>query len=120
MCRDGYDKSKMATKYRCALKKGKISSCPFKEECTKSDYGRVVKVYDKTNLKLFGPVMYKSEQWKEIYKNRTSTERINNRVLNDYGVHSLTCRNGSKHFFFILMAGINIHMDAWAKAANIS
>ena len=120
MSRDGYDRSKMATKYRCPLKTGKIKSCPYAEECSKSDYGRVVKVYDKTNLKLFGPVMYRSEQWNAIYKNRTCTERINNRILNDYGVHSLTCRNGTKHLFFILMAGMNIHMDAWTKVANIS
>ena len=120
MVRDGYDHSKMATKYRCPLKKGKIDHCPFAEQCTKSDYGRVVKVFDKTNLKLFSPLMYGSDEWKEIYKNRTSTERINNRILNDYGLHSLSCRNGSKHFFFVMLAGINIHLDAWAKAEHFS
>lgn len=120
MVRDGYDKSKMATKYRCPLKKGRIDSCPFADQCSKSDYGRVVKVYDKTNLKLFSPLMYGSDEWKEIYKNRTSTERINNRILNDYGLHSLSCRNGSKHFFFMMLAGINIHLDAWAKAEHFS
>ena len=120
MVRDGYDKSKMATKYRCPFKKGKIDSCPYKEQCSKSDYGRVVKIYDKTNLKLFSPLMYGSDEWKEIYKNRTSTERINNRILNDYGLHASSSWNGSKHFFFMILAGINIHMDAWAKAENFS
>ena len=120
MVRDGYDKSKMATKYRCPFKLGKIDSCPFADQCSKSDYGRVVKVYDKTNLKLFSPLMYGSDEWKEVYKNRTSTERINNRILNDFGLHALTCRNGSKHFFFTILAGINIHLDAWAKAARFS
>lgn len=120
MIRDGYDNSKMATKYRCPLKRGKIDHCPFASQCSKSDYGRVVKVYDKTNLKLFSPVMYGSDEWKKIYNNRTSTERINNRILNDYGLHSLSCRNGSKHFFFTMLAGINIHLDAWAKAEHFS
>lgn len=118
MVRDGYDQSKMATKYRCPLKKGRIDSCPYEKECSPSSYGRVVKTYDKTNLKLFSPVLYGSDQWKEIYKNRTSTERINNRVLNDYGLHKLTCRNGSKLMFFAVMAGINIHMDVWCKASK--
>ena len=120
MVRDGYDKSKMATKYRCPFKKGKIDSCPYADQCSKSDYGRVVKIYDKTNLKLFSPLMFGSDAWKTVYKNRTSTERINNRILNDYGLHDSSSRNGSKHFFFMILAGINIHMDAWAKAEHFS
>ena len=115
MVRDGYDKSKMATKYRCPLKMGRICDCQVKDQCSKSSYGRVIKTYDKTNLKLFGPVPYQSEEWKRIYKNRTCTERINNRILNDYGLHKLGCRNGSKNFFFMIMAGINIHADVWCK-----
>lgn len=117
MIRDGYDTSKMATKYRCPLVMGRIKSCPFEGKCTDSPYGRVIKTYDKTDYKLFGPVTHGSDRWKEIYKNRTCTERINNRILNDYKVHSLTCRNGPKHFFFSIMAGINIHLDAWQKAS---
>ena len=115
MVRDGYDKSKMATKCRCPLKMGRICDCQVKDQCPKSSYGRVIKTYDKTNLKLFGPVPYQSEEWKRIYKNRTCTERINNRILNDYGLHKLGCRNGSKNFFFMIMAGINIHADVWCK-----
>ena len=118
MIRDGYDTSKMATKYRCPLAMGKIDSCPLKDKCSPSPYGRVIKTYDKTNLKLFSPVPYQSDLWKEIYKERTCTERINNRILNDYGLHNLKVRNRSKNFFFMIMAGINIHMDAWAKCSK--
>ena len=117
MIRDGYDTSKMATKYRCPFVMGRIESCPFSSQCTDSSYGRVIKTYDRTDYKLFGPVPHGSDEWKEIYKNRTCTERINNRILNDYNVQNLTCRNGSKHFFFSIMAEINIHLDAWQKAA---
>ncbi len=119
MIKDGYDDTKRAMKYRCPYKKGRIADCPFKDKCSSSSYGRVIKIYDSTNYKLFGPLQYKSDQWKEIYKNRTSTERINNRVLNDYGLHKLTSRNGSKNFFFMIMAGINIHMDAWCKCSKV-
>lgn len=120
MVRDGYDNSKKATKFRCPLKKGRIDSCPCADQCSPSPYGRVVKIYDKTNYKLFGPIPYRSDEWKEIFKNRTSTERINNRVLNDYGLHSLTCRCGDKLRFFAAIAGMNIHMDAWCKAELLS
>jgi len=117
MRRDGYDRTKMATKYRCPLAVGAIDECPFWGKCTKSPYGRVVKTYDKTNYKLFGPVPYKSELWKDIYKDRTSTERVNNRILNDYKVQHLTCRDGYKHYFFEVIAAINVHLDAWVRAA---
>ena len=117
MCRDGYDTSKMATKYRCPYARGRVDSCEWWGRCTSSPYGRVVKTYDRTDYKLLGPVPHGSDRWRDIYKDRTGTERVNNRVLNDYKVHSLTCRNGPKHFFFVVMACVNIHLDAWAKTS---
>ena len=117
MVRDGYDASKRATKYRCPHAKGRVGSCEWWGRCTKSPYGRVVKTYDRTDYKLFGPVPYKSDRWRDIYRDRTCTERVNNRVLNDYKVQSLTCRNGPKHFLSAVMACVNMHLDAWLKTA---
>ena len=111
MYRDGYDKSKGAIKF----------CCPKQAECPHAKAGKscrkVLNVYDKTSYKFFGPVQYRSDEWKELYNNRTSCERMNKRILNDYKVHGLTCRNGSKHFFFEIIAGINVHLDAWIKTA---
>lgn len=118
MVRDGHDSTKMATKHRCPYAKGRVDECGWWGKCTKSPYGRVVKTYDRTDLKLFGPVPYKSDRWRDTYRDRTCAERINNRVLNDCKVHSLTCRNGPKHFLFTVMACVNIHLDAWAKTAS--
>lgn len=115
MIRDGYDKSKMATKYRCPVAKGVIDSCPLWGTCSSSSYGRVIKTYDKTDFKLFGPVPYHSNKWFHLYKNRTCTERINNRILNHYNLQNSRFQNRSKNFFFLIMAGICIHMDAWHK-----
>ena len=111
MYRDGYDRSKGAIKF----------CCPKQAECPHAKAGKccrkVLNVYDKTSYKFFGPVQYRSDEWKELYNNRTSCERVNKRILNDYKVHGLTCRNGSKHFFFEIIAGINVHLDAWIKTA---
>lgn len=111
MYRDGYDKSKGAIKF----------CCPNQAECPHAKDGKpcrkVLNVYDKVSYKFFGSVQYRSDDWKEQYKNRTSCERMNKRILNDYKVHGLTCRNGSKHFFFEIIAGINVHLDAWIKTA---
>lgn len=117
MTYDGYDYTRYRKKYRCPLKAGLIDSCPFAQTCSTSDYGRVVYVKDKDNEPRFkGPVSYGSPKWKSIYKDRTCTERINNAVLNTYGLHKMHLRNGAKNGFFSIIAGINLHLDAWLKA----
>lgn len=117
MTYDGYDYTRYRKKYRCPLKVGLIDSCPFAQTCSTSDYGRVVYVKDKDNEPRFkGPVSYGSPKWKSIYKDRTCTERINNAVLNTYGLHKMHLRNGAKNGFFSIIAGINLHLDAWLKA----
>lgn len=116
MVYNGYEAKKCRNKYRCPLAMGKIESCPHKHVCCPdSSYGKVRYVKEKDDIKLFGPVPYKSDRWKEIYKNRTCTERMNNRILNDYNLHSMKIRNRAKHLFFTIFAGINIHLDAQVK-----
>lgn len=115
MIRNGYDYSRMRTKFRCPLACGKIDSCPFRGECGSEKYGRVVYVNDADDLRLFGPVQRGSDKWKKIYNNRTCTERINTRILNDYNLHSMMIRNDSKQMFFAIFASVNIHLDAWVK-----
>lgn len=61
-------------------------------------------------------VLYKS-QILNLYKNRPSTERVNNRVPDDYRLQNPSCRNGSKHFFFAVMAATGVHLDAWRKTS---
>ena len=116
MVNDGYDHTRYRRKYRCPLKRGKIDSCPFADTCSTSSYGRVIYIKDKDNEpRLRGPILHGSPQWKEIYKNRTSTERVNNTTLNTYRLHKMHIRNGAKHSFFAIIAGINMHLDAWIK-----
>ena len=115
MPRNGYDKKSKASMFRCPLATGRIKSCPHAQECNKTPYGRVLRVPDKTNRRLFGPIPYGSERWKEVYKNRTSCERVNKRLLRDYHVEDITCRDGNKLLFYSIMAGILTHLDAWIK-----
>ena len=111
----GYDIQRKRKKYRCPLAMGKIEECPFKDQCSSSDYGRVIYINDSDDARYGGPLQYRSDKWKQIYKNRTSTERINNRILNDYHLHQMRIRDYAKNAFFSIMAGINIHLDAWIK-----
>lgn len=111
----GYDIQRCRTKYRCPLVLGKTDHCEYQDACSTSDYGRVIYVNDGDSARNAGPLSYRSDTWKEIYKNRTSTERINDRVLNDYHLHQMHIRDGCKNAFFSIFAGINIHLDAWVK-----
>lgn len=115
MVSNGYDHKRHRRKFRCPLKMGIISSCPHADTCSPSSYGRTVYINDSLDIRLFGPVPFKSDKWKKIYNNRTCTERINNRILNDYHLHQMKVREDSKIAFFAIFAGINIHLDAWIK-----
>ena len=116
---DGYNPGRKRIKYRCPLKCSRkngrhIESCPV-GNCSKSPYGRVVYIPTKDNLRFFGPVPHGSDKFKSIYKDRTCTERINDRILNDYHLYKMGVRNMAKNAFFLIMAGINIHLDAWIR-----
>ncbi len=52
---------------------------------------------------------------KKIYKQRTATERINNRILNDYGLHRMFIHTKEHYSFMTTMIGIYIHLDARYK-----
>jgi len=91
ICADGYEMTnwgheakKSRIKYRCPLITGSVASCPYSVNCNKTLYGKIVYVRLKEDLRLLTPVPRESDAWKEIYKQRTATERVNNRVLTDY------------------------------------
>lgn len=114
----GNCKNQYRLKYRCPLVTRKIDTCPYKDTCQKTEYGRVIYIKSKENPRLICPIKYKSKEWKEIYKDRTSCERINTRVLNDYNIQNLYIHSKRRYFYFIMMACIHIHLDAWIKISS--
>ena len=70
----GYDIQRCRSKFRCPLAMGKIESCECKEQCSNSKYGRVKNVNDGDDARNI-PIVYRSDKWKKIYNNRTSTEK---------------------------------------------
>lgn len=115
MCNWGYDRNKEATKYRCPLACGRVQDCPFSEECSTSDYGRTIYVKQEDDIRYFPRIHRDSDEYKAIYKERTASERVNNRVLNNYHLLELKIR-GTDHFsFWTMIIGICLHLDAWAK-----
>ena len=115
----GYDRTKRSFKWRCPFATGKIGRCSYK--CMNpSDYGMTVYTKPGTDKRLYPPVPRGTEAWDEVYKKRTCSERINNRILNNYGLHSIRI-HGFDHYSFMTMAiCICIHLDAWYKTGKIA
>ena len=110
----GFNTDRCRIKYRCPLACGKIDKCPHKSKCSPSKYGRTVYVKPDWDLRLFTRIPRSSDAWKAKYKKRTCAERVNNRILNNYGVEK-NCKTKKRISFFSMIAGFNIHLDAQLK-----
>ncbi|MEW6623018.1 MAG: hypothetical protein AB1420_07820 [Bacillota bacterium] len=53
-------------------------------------------------------------------KNRTSVERVNKRVLVDYGLEKARARGKKRLNFWTTIHSINIHLDAIILTARVS
>ncbi|MGL5514271.1 MAG: hypothetical protein ACRDBM_13680, partial [Sporomusa sp.] len=97
-------------KWRCPKATGK--SCDSCISCSPSAYGRVIYTKPDWDLRLFTTIPRGSERWKLKMKERTAAERVNNRVLNHYGIEASRTRGKGRISFFTTIAGFNIHLDA--------
>jgi hypothetical protein len=118
MLYNGFCKNRNRLKWRCPrtyVKSGMDFGSPC-EGCSPSPYGRVF--YSKPNwdLRLFTRIPRGSDSWKSVMKERTSAERINDRILIDYGIESGYSRGKKRISFMVTLAAINIHLDAQVKA----
>ncbi|WP_243119488.1 transposase [Roseburia sp. 1XD42-69] len=111
----GYCSGRSRCKWRCPLACRKVDNCPCRDKCSKSPYGRCVYTKPEWDVRLYPPVARGTREYKKIYKNRTSCERVNNRILNDYHLHAMGIHRRKRYTFFAVIAGINIHADAWMK-----
>ena len=119
MCPWGNDPVKDAHKYRCPLRCGCVSFCPYEAECSPGSYGRTAYIKNHADLRFHPRIPRDSDQYKIIYSERTACERVNDRVLNDYCLqHLKIC--GRDHFsFWTMIIDICIHLDARYKAAHL-
>lgn len=97
-------------KWRCPKACGKPSeNCVG---CSDTPYGRTAYTKPKWDLRLFTRIPRGSERWKSIMKERTAAERVNNRILNHYGLEDSKVRGKKRISFFATTAAFNIHLDA--------
>ncbi|AZK47489.1 transposase [Paenibacillus lentus] len=67
-------------KFRCPHATGKVD-CPLgMAACSSSNYGMVLKVDTKSDLRRYSSPHRNTKRWQELYKERTSVERCNSRM----------------------------------------
>jgi len=122
MVYNGYCKNRSRIKWRChrTVYRDGLKTFPPCPGCSKSPYGRVVYTKPDWDLRLFTRIPRGSDAWKSIMKERTAAERVNNRILNDYGVNNGSVRGKKRISFIAALAGINIHLDAQLKALSLN
>lgn len=104
--------------WRCPFGKDHFVKC--ENSCSASKYGRVIKTKPEWDIRLYTDVPRGTNAYKKIYSQRTATERINNRILNDYKLHSLMIHRKEHYSFLTTIIGICIHLDARYKLSSVS
>jgi hypothetical protein len=105
-------KDRCRLKWRCPRVLGKVEACDACEKCSPSNYGRVIYTKPSWDLRLFTKIPRGTERWKLKMNERTAAERVNNRILNHYGIENTKQRGKKRISFFTTIAGFNVHLDA--------
>jgi hypothetical protein len=116
MIYSGFCANRCRIKWRCPRVLKKAEPCISCGYCSPSPYGRVIYTKPEWDPRLFTKIPRGSELWKSKMKERTAAERINDRIMQDYGLEYTKRRSKKWIFFDILTAAMNIHLDAQLKS----
>lgn len=119
MIRDGTEKARKRIKYRCP----NVYHCDgihCDHKCSDSPYGRVVHVATKDNPRIFTIPPRESKEWKEEYKKRTSSERCNKRIKEDFLLEDGSHRSSKMWYCRLYCILMCLHLDAWGSAPSTS
>jgi hypothetical protein len=106
------EKSRPRNKWRCPRVLQKTEACEACSSCSDSSYGRVVYTKPKWDIRIFTKIPRGTAEWKLKMNERTAAERVNNRILNHFGMEHTRQRGKKRISFFTTIAAINIHLDA--------
>jgi hypothetical protein len=78
--------------------------------------------YTKTmdNPRFFTPIVRGSDEWKQIYKRRSTTERVWDRVNNDFNAESAVVYSKECRIVRVFLGSFCSFVDAWAKEKALS
>jgi len=114
----GMDWSRRRHKNRCPH-----AVCPNKypcdRKCSSKEYGRVVYNYIDDNPRAFCPIPRDSEEWTLHYNKRTSSERLNDRIKNDFNVKNSGVRSVEAWTVRFFLGAFCMYLDAWYKTSPL-
>jgi len=88
----GFEQDRQTLKYRCPAHHYGIN-CAGKEQCP---VNKVIRIPLEEDPRIFTPVARSSYRWKELYKIRTATERVNSRLDVSFGFEQHFIRGQKK------------------------
>lgn len=113
MRHDGVELSKHRSKFRCPLMNRSAGKCTCSSPCSDAKYGRTVHLAMKDNPRIINIPPRDSDEWKLEYNARTSSERCNKRMKNDFNLEDGHHRS-SKMWYCRLYATMMLqHLFAW-------
>jgi len=115
MIYNGFCNDRCRLKWRCPRVAKGVKPSDSCDSCSPSPYGRVIYTKPDWDLRLFTRIPRGSDAWKDKMKQRTAAERVNNRILNDYGIEDDATRGKKRIAFFTTISAINVHLDAQLK-----
>ena len=101
-------------KYRCWYK-AKGLEPPEKCRCSESNYGKTIYLKTEHDPRMFTSVPRHSQAFKDKFKTRTSVERTNKRLFEDYAIEEYGARSTMLRAALATFAAVNMHLDAWVK-----
>jgi len=119
MIKDGMDWPTLRHKNRCpnAVSPNKY---PCDKSCSTKDYGRVVHNYLEDNPRIFCPIPRDTDEWRLLYNKRTTTERCNDRIKNDFNVKNAGVRSIEHWTVRFFMGAFCMYLDAWYRESNLT
>jgi len=113
----GYDEKRSRFKWRCPKKVGPKryrDRIVCDEPCCTSSYGLTIYTKPEWDRRIFTDIPRGSALWKQLYKRRTVSERVNKRY-NDFGLDTTKALTNCSWYHLAHLAAMNMHLDAWVK-----
>jgi len=101
-------------KYRCPFS-AKGLEPPVECRCSESKYGKTIYIKPDYDPRMFPPVPRYTQAFKDKFKTRTSVERSNKRMFEDYAIEEYDSRSAMLRATLAAFSVVNIHLDAWRK-----
>jgi len=117
MCYWGFDEKKSRFKWRCpkvAGGKRRRDKIECNAPCSASSYGLTCYTKPEWDRRIFTEIPRGSDLWKQLYKKRSVSERVNKRY-NDFALDTTRVRDNCYWYHLAHLAAINMHLDAWVK-----